>query len=55
MIKAEINKAHIKAEISGDFATILDEIHGFLADMMNFSGKCRTVFLWLSWKHCLIY
>lgn len=35
MIKAEINKTHIKAELNGDLATIMSEIHGFLADILK--------------------
>lgn len=35
MIKAEINKTRIKAEIPGDAATILGEIHGFLYDVLG--------------------
>lgn len=35
MIKVEIDKAHITAEINGDFATIMGEIHGFLADILK--------------------
>ena len=35
MIKAEIDKAHIKAEINGDLATILGELHGFLVDILK--------------------
>ena len=57
MIKAEINKAHIKAEISGDFATILDEIHGFLADILkdiqDLSGERKEHLLTLIYQKIL--
>lgn len=35
MIKAEIDKANITAEINGDLATILSEIYVFLADILK--------------------
>lgn len=35
MIKAEINKNHVKMDVSGDLATILSEIHAFLDDLLS--------------------
>lgn len=35
MIKEEINKNHIKADISGDLATILSETHTFVEDILS--------------------
>lgn len=57
MIKAEINKAHIKAEINGDLATIMGEIHGFLADILkdiqNLSGERKEHLLTLIYQKIL--
>lgn len=35
MIKAEINKNYIKADVSGDLATLLSEIHTFVEDILS--------------------
>lgn len=35
MIKTEINKNHIKADVSGDMATILSEIHNFVEGILS--------------------
>lgn len=45
MIKAEINKNHIKADVSGDIATILSEMHYFVEDTLssiqNITGESK--------------
>lgn len=57
MIKAKINKAHIKAEINGDLATILGEIHGFLAYILkgiqDLSGERKEYLLTLIYQKVL--
>lgn len=45
MIKAEINKNHIKADISGSVPTLLAEIHYFVEDTLsniqNITGESK--------------
>lgn len=35
MIKAEINKNHVKLDVSGDLNIILGEMHSFIADLLS--------------------
>lgn len=35
MIKAKINKTYVEAELNGDLATIMGELHGFLNNVLT--------------------
>lgn len=57
MIKAEINKNHIKADVSGDIATLLSEIHYFVEDTLsniaNITGESKHQLLILLTQNIL--
>lgn len=57
MIKAEINKTHIQVIVNGDLATVMSEIHGFLADILkdiqNLSGERKEHLLTLIYQKIL--